>query len=886
MAFSPTPPSSLARFYNVISKDKGFGIAPHHIPVCQGLEDTRIHNLMLVGPPGCLSGDTKLNLRRGKRNHGRAITIRDAYMKLNGIPTGAAPWKLKSAVNYLPALKEDRIGYHRVVDIVCSGRKHTFTIKASNGKLLRVTEEHPFKVPEGTEGADREGFKQLKDLRVGDRIIVRSREKYQGGRKPNKKRVAIYGVIHHPHAWRKIVCGKDYGRQSRARLAYEAAGNDLSLDEFIRILRTDPERAKTLTYLPREAEVHHIDENPLNDDPRNLEVILAETHLREHAHEKQKNFGDVLYKEATITSIEPYGEEMTFDVVMAEPYRNYVAHDFVVHNTGKSYLLDYIYPLYELTRDPSLTILAVSAGEALMQGFQNAVMQTIEWDKTFQTFYPNIKPAKEHGWSTAQGMCVTGHKIGDPDTSYWAGGLTSKVLTGKHGRLLIFDDLHDYTNSATVEQREQVKARYYSQLLGRADPRGARKILAGRRWAKDDLYGHLLGSGDWVVLQTPAQREGQRALYADVFVPHGMVNVFTETLKPVEQNDQYIRYKAFYGFDPTGEGFYWPGSEQKRREYFAVKRGQPNAAETIYNCNPKSGEEDIFTEEDFRFRYAPPEGLEQGLASPAVVTFLEANGRRVAQAWDTAFGQSASSANTVAITGLLVPCNEWHCGEDPQIVGPCDHHLDVYVLDVMVKKMDFRDLALNLRVQHQKWGPRPVLVEDRASGISLIQTFKGTDIPVKGLKVPEGKVARALNGVGGGAASVQGWFRQGRVKVPADATWLQAWMNELMEFSGDKSARSDQFDATVHLVTYAIQKSVSAARLPSIPTAITSTIPPSPLDELSERLSLKAAYNPFLNCCKLCIRRDLSGHCFIMGRRVMEIETCAEWADTLGEGED
>ena len=50
-----TPPAAkigLAAYYNLVMCDRGFNAAPHHVPICLGLEDTRISNLMVLGPPG------------------------------------------------------------------------------------------------------------------------------------------------------------------------------------------------------------------------------------------------------------------------------------------------------------------------------------------------------------------------------------------------------------------------------------------------------------------------------------------------------------------------------------------------------------------------------------------------------------------------------------------------------------------------------------------------------------------------------------------------------------------------------------------------------------------------------------------------------------------
>ena len=75
-----------------------------------------------------------------------------------------------------------------------------------------------------------------------------------------------------------------------------------------------------MQYLDPGLEVHHRDEDPMNDALDNLEVLTFAEHIAEHTHEKQKNFGDVLATEATITSVEYHGKEMTCDIVMADPY--------------------------------------------------------------------------------------------------------------------------------------------------------------------------------------------------------------------------------------------------------------------------------------------------------------------------------------------------------------------------------------------------------------------------------------------------------------------------------------------------------------------------------------------------------------------------------------
>lgn len=500
--------------------------------------------------------------------------------------------------------------------------------------------------------------------------------------------------------------------------------------------------------------------------------------------------------------------------------------------TGKSNLLCSILPAYWLGEDPTTTILSVSAGEKLPQSFMSATMQIIQHDQTFKQLFPEVRPAPELGWSLGRGIFVSGHHPSDADASYISVGLTSKALTGLHARKHIYDDLHDRENSSSPEGRAGVKNVYYDTLLGRADPRGCRRVAAGRWWAKDDLYQEWIQSGDWVVLQLPATRSGAVQLYYDVFVPRNMDCVYSETLEPEpvqDDNSLYDRYRAYYAaVDTTRRGFYWPASPSKRQEYEVVKRRQPRTAAVNYDGDMTGGDEAIFRDTDF-VPYFPPEGLHFGVAAQSVSTWIKGLRGDIEQAWDTALGQLRSESATVSLTGVFAPCRQWHRDEDLLLVGPCDFHFDVYLLWCNVKSVDFRELAMMLRSEYGMWHPSMVTVEEKQSGVSLLQTFKGSHIPLRGQKVEEGKIARAVNPVmdsgepiPGGAASVQGWGRMGRIRVPMGAPWLDrrddnsppgsGFLNRVLGYAGGR-ASSDEFDALVHLVTRAIIKSRRHGRI-------------------------------------------------------------------------
>lgn len=528
----------LATFYNLICAPRGFQLPMHMIPPVMALADRRIWNLIIVIGPGCLAGNTIVGYERTPGSGLKKVTIEKLYHLFNGLPwkvyredlgiyvkargwdnLGIIPTKTLSWIG-------DRLAMHEIKQVIQSGIKEVYRLETEGGNYIKASADHPFFVP-----GDK--YKNLSDLVAGDTVFMRNNESYKGGRVKKEKedrRAYTYSIPFHPYAYRNFVYDRDYKRLPTARLIVEADMNKLTLANFIEILRKKPEIAKVLKFIPPGNDVHHKNEDETDDRLDNLEVLTSEEHLARHAYEKQKNFGNVLLKEDTVKSITYAGKEMTYDIVMANPYRNFVASDFVVHNSGKSVLLSEIYPAWAIGHDPSSTIIGLSAGELLMQGFMKSVMSVIEFLPIYQQLFPAVRPDKGEGWSTERGLFVTGREIGNPDANYAAFGLDSKALTGKHGKTIIGDDIHDAENSASAEACFKVQERYYNTILGRADPRGARFIFAGRRWNTEDIYSHLMKSGDYVVLELPAEREGTDRLWYDISFPSDLDCVFSERL--------------------------------------------------------------------------------------------------------------------------------------------------------------------------------------------------------------------------------------------------------------------------------------------------------------------------------------------------------------------
>ncbi len=141
---------------------------------------------------------------------------------------------------------------------------------------------------------------------------------------------------------------------------------------------------------------------------------------------------------------------------------------------------------------------------------------------------------------------------------------------------------------------------------------------------------------------------------------------------------------------------------------------------------------------------------------------------RIVQSWDTAMTPGDSADYSV--------CTTW--------LARGNHH---YLLDVLRARLDFP--ALNTRVvsHSQRWRANTLLIEDTASGKSLIQNLRhqpNMPQPIA-IKVKEDKVTRLV--------AVSAMIEAGQVFLPTQAPWLAEFKSELLQFP--KGRHDDQVDS-------------------------------------------------------------------------------------------
>jgi len=153
--------------------------------------------------------------------------------------------------------------------------------------------------------------------------------------------------------------------------------------------------------------------------------------------------------------------------------------------------------------------------------------------------------------------------------------------------------------------------------------------------------------------------------------------------------------------------------------------------------------------------------------------------KRIVQSWDTAFKTKEENDFSV--------CTTW---------GISKSHF--YLLDVFRERLEFPELKRKVVQLAEKYNVNEILIEDKASGQSLIQELeRETRLPVKKIKVDRDKYSRLV--------AITPLIEAGKIVLPEGAHWVEQFINEFEEFP------NGEFDDQVDSTTQAINANKSVA---------------------------------------------------------------------------
>jgi predicted phage terminase large subunit-like protein len=296
-------------------------------------------------------------------------------------------------------------------------------------------------------------------------------------------------------------------------------------------------------------------------------------------------------------------------------------------------------------------------------------------------------------------------------------------ITGKGADLLIIDDPVKNAEEAASKTILDAHWEWYTSTAYTRLEGRGAVIVIMTRWASDDLAGRLLQASD--------NRTGDQW--------HRL------RLPALAEDDDEL------GREP-GEALWETKYDADALKDIQRAIGSRNFA-ALYQQRPAPLGGATFKREWFTHTY-------NAFARNAAV--------QVVQVWDTAFKTKQQNDYSVCATWALVGNN-------------------AYIVDVFRDRVEFPVLKRKAQELYAKWTPNIVLIEDRASGQSLVQELKHeTRIPVVAADIDADKVVRA--------SAVTPYFEAGRVLVPVSAPWLDEWVEEHAAFPN--GAHDDQVDTT------------------------------------------------------------------------------------------
>lgn len=468
---------------------------------------------------------------------------------------------------------------------------------------------------------------------------------------------------------------------------------------------------------------------------------------------------------------------------------------------GKSTLVTHLFTAYYMGRDPRRHVLSTSYSSDLSNTFGQKVRNYVthpDHTLAFPRFALRNDTRAKNDWMT---LTDASH---DGGGSYFGCGVSGST-TGRPANLLLIDDpVKNRAEAESITYRNKVWDFYVSSLENRKEPTASGEdpieIVILTRWHPDDLAGRLMNTPDWSAgrwlhINFPAIRE----VDTDVKIkrshlpPDDPQHLKAYECSKLSKSLQYITRKRELALWPER----FPLEELKRKR--ALNEREFAA---LYQQSPYIRGGNVLKAD--WWRYYDPKDVE-----------IETSFQSIIIAVDSAYKASEQNDYTaIGVFGL-------------------HHNADIYLIDVFRKRVEFPELKRKLIDLNTRWrgkGLRAVYIEDKASGQSVIQELRReSGISLIPHKVAHDKLTRLL--------TVTPMIQGGRVLLPSSAAWLDAFLQETVEFPN--STHDDQIDMLSMGLDVLSRQSVSPEMidLSMSPFSSLNSVTPKFTDSLRQKLA-------------------------------------------------
>lgn len=308
------------------------------------------------------------------------------------------------------------------------------------------------------------------------------------------------------------------------------------------------------------------------------------------------------------------------------------------------------------------------------------------------------------------------------------------VLTGRGADILIIDDPVKPDEAFSETTREKANQWFETTALSRLnDKRNGAVIIIMQRLHLDDLTGHVTDKDAWEVVSLPAIAEEE------------------------------------VSFDFTT----WLGNEIVTRRIGEALHPEREPVEVLTGIRNSMGEYNFAGQ----YQQSPvPAG--GGIIKTSWLQYLPLSAfpekfDSILQSWDTA--SKAGELNDYSV------CTTWGIKDKK-----------IYLMHVWRKRIEFPGLKQAVIDLYSQYLPSTILIEDKSSGIALIQDLKQMGVYAAKAFKPEGDKTMRLH-----QRSVM--FESGHIFLPEMAHWLSDYVHELTSFPACK--HDDQVDSTTQALS-------------------------------------------------------------------------------------
>lgn len=396
----------------------------------------------------CLAGDTRLHFdlpggieRRGSQKY--TMAIKEVFEKFQPTVRKDRPQRQTNALfprqriqnMRLRCINEEtkEVTHTTIVDVWESGTKPVFEMEVEGVGKIRCSKDHRFFTPQG--------WKRLEEIATlpdsdwvwkpsdgTDNYTVNYSELYTVFGAPNESLSFEVPAIEAEESWKPVVGWDEYYEVSNMGRVRRIAGGQgvrtqgttkklspdmagylcTTLNRPGMQMRPHVHRLVLETFVgpcPDGMECRHVDGNQMNNWLSNLKWGTSQENAEDRV--RQGRVPSLKTWAKKITSVKYIGEEMTYDIEVADPWHNFVAEGFVVHNSYNEMSARYT-PLPDVNYIPSVDRLMINAGTTNKQAgtVKGATEMTKEAAVHFQSELRDVYHRQQalYEWALAAGV--------------------------------------------------------------------------------------------------------------------------------------------------------------------------------------------------------------------------------------------------------------------------------------------------------------------------------------------------------------------------------------------------------------------------------------------------------------------------------------------------